>query len=145
MPKKVKKLKKPPAELGKIVIEPPWKLFDKFQRAVEADIEEMEQSGFKERMFEVKAANLKRIAVIDVKLKAFSRKYIWDHYGRPNTLYPPQDEIDKDQVLYKEKNRLYKEYQSMASKYFWRLRARKLWVEINAKRPRAQVKNKEEL
>ena len=138
MPKRVKKVKKPPAELGKIHIEPPWELFAKFQRDVEADIKEMEESGFKERMFKVKSDNLKRIAVLDVKLKAFSRKYIWDHYGKPNTLYPPQDEIDKDQALFKEKNRLYKEYQSMASKYFGRLRARKVWIEINAKRPRAQ-------
>lgn len=138
MPKKIKKHKKPPAELGKIDIEPPWKLFAKFQRDVEADIKEMEESGFKDRMFKVKSDNLKRIAVLDVKLKVFSRKYIWDHYGKPNTLYPSQAEIDADQVLFKEKTRLYKEYQSLANKYFGCLRARKVWAEINSKRPRAQ-------
>ena len=138
MPNKAKKLKKPPAELDKIVIEPPTALFTRYQLEIEADIKEMDESGFKDNMFAVKSRNLKLIAAIDVKLKAFSRKYIWDNYGRPNRLYPPQKEIEADRKLYQEKNRLYKEYQDLANQYFGKFRARKVWAEINGKLPRAQ-------
>ena len=142
MPKKKPKPKKPSIELEKITIDPPISLFRKFLKEVEVKIADMEKSGFKDRMFATKSANLKRIAIIDAKMKIFSRKYIWSNYGRPNTLYPPQKEIDKDQVLFKEKTRLYKEYMALTGKYFKALAARKFWremIEVNTKKnPPAQ-------
>jgi hypothetical protein len=137
---KVKKAKKPPEDLGKMVIEPPLALFKQHLSDIEVAIESLEKSGFKEKMFAVKSANLDRIAVLDDKMKAFSRKYIWDHHGSPNKLCPSSEEIEADRKLYQEKSRLYKEYTSLANKYFGLLKSRKFWAEMTGKMPRARVK-----